>query len=478
MKKLLILSLALLLALAFGSAYAQEKPPVLDFKASGLFALEYDWARNYSSAIFSPASRDHSISNTLLRGRLMFNANMGKELSGTVFFEMDGGVLGAAPGSADPGAGQRNAMTTWSADRAAVEIKWLYFDVAVPVIPVPISLRIGTQGFTPRLIMFSGDVSGVSGSMDLSPLKVSGYWFKAVEGNAYSADDSDMYGVKADVKLGTVTVGGYGLYFNFNSYPIWVKRTGTAGAVTTLADYINGTQMADFWYFGAYADGKMGPVNVNFDFVYDAGKTESRYTPTATDVKYRGWATWLRIDYPWDIFNFGVAGFYATGDDKTNAHKKRGFVSPPLSEANAPFGEAFFYAGMPGVPIGYLGIAFFPASYGFANAGFGGSWFARVSAKAKVTPTYSVTARVYYIGDTTKNGDTWGSATDGAVFTDSNTIGWEFDVINSIKIYKNLEWTIGAGVMKLGNAMRYMDAGIAKKPKTPWCITGGLLYSF
>jgi len=467
MKKLFILSLVALLALAFGSAYAQEKAPVLDFKASGYFAMEYNWGRNYTGAIFAPTTLNHSLSWSSLRGRLMFNAIMGKELSGTIYFEMDGNPFGASPASSDPGTAQRGALTTWSADRAAVEIKWLYFDVAVPVIPVPITLRIGEQSFTPRFLMFSGDVSGVTGNIDLSPVKIATYWFKAVEGNNQNADDSDMYGVKAEAKLGTVTVGGYGLYFNFNSYPIWVKQT-TAGVIS----YVNGTQTADFWYLGAYMDGKLGPVNANFDFVYDAGKTESRYTPTATDIKYRGWATWLRVDYPWDKFNFGFGAFYGTGDDKNNAHKKKGFVSPPLSEGNAPFGEAFFYAGIPGSPIGNFGIAFFPASYSFTNAGYGGSWFARVSAKAKVTPDYSVTARVYYIGDTTRNGNTFGAGPD------KKFIGWEFDVINSVKIYKNLEMLLSGGVMSLGDAMRYYDGADLKKPKTPWLIGGALTYTF
>ena len=51
-------------------------------------------------------------------------------------------------------------------------------------------------------------------------------------------------------------------------------------------------------------------------------------------------------------------------------------------------------------------------------------------------------ARVYYIGDTTKNGDTWGTATSGGVFQDNKTIGWEFDLINTVKIYKNLTWIL------------------------------------
>jgi len=473
MKKLFILSLAALLALAFGSAYAQEKAPVLDFKASGYFAIENNWGRNYTSAIFSPTARDKSISWTALRGRLMFNANMGKELSGTIFFEMDGNPWGAGPGSNDPGTGQRGALTYWSADRAAVEIKWLYFDIAVPYIPVPVTIRIGEQGVGPRFLLQSIDMAAITTNIDLDPVKLALYWGKAAEGATQNADDSDMYGINASAKLGTVTVGGYGMYYNFNSYPIWVK--------TTAADitYANGTRMADFWYFGAYADGKMGPVNVNFDFVYDRGKDKSR-EPDVNDVKYRGWAAWLRVDYPWDIFNFGFGGFYATGDNKSDVDKHKGFVSPPLSEGNAPFGEAFIYAGVPGSPIGGLGAFFFPASYSFTNAGYGGSWFVRASVKARVTPIYNVTARAYYIGDTTKNGDTWGSAVDDfGNFTNNKSIGWELDMINSIKIYKNLEMLLAAGVFKSGNAMKFMNAdGFAQKPKTSWLIYQALNYSF
>ena len=51
MKKIFILGLVVLLALAFGSAYAQANAggPVLDFKASGAFSLDYNWGRNYNS---------------------------------------------------------------------------------------------------------------------------------------------------------------------------------------------------------------------------------------------------------------------------------------------------------------------------------------------------------------------------------------------------------------------------------------------
>ena len=41
------------------------------------------------------------------------------------------------------------------------------------------------------------------------------------------------------------------------------------------------------------------------------------------------------------------------------------------------------------------------------------------------------------------------------VFKDNKTIGWEFDLVNTVKIYKNLTFDISGGVMSLGNAMRY-----------------------
>jgi len=31
------------------------------------------------------------------------------------------------------------------------------------------------------------------------------------------------------------------------------------------------------------------------------------------DVNYNGWASRLKIDFPWEKFNFGVVGMYATG---------------------------------------------------------------------------------------------------------------------------------------------------------------------
>ena len=80
------------------------------------------------------------------------------------------------------------------------------------------------------------------------------------------------------------------------------------------------------YWLGAYLDGKAGPVNVNFDFVYDYGSVDERDTRdkgagfltafnNIPNVKYEGWMTRGKIDFPWEKFNFGSVFMYATGAD-------------------------------------------------------------------------------------------------------------------------------------------------------------------
>ena len=150
MKKFIVLSLVALLVLAFGTmafAQAKKEEPKLDFRASGFITTFSTWGQNitptnagagmYGSvgAAYQPggAAYDDTVSWMATRGRLKFDAVMGKNLSGTIFFEMDSSRWG------ERGDG-RNAMGVWSGDRAALEIKNVYIDFAVPGIPVPISV--------------------------------------------------------------------------------------------------------------------------------------------------------------------------------------------------------------------------------------------------------------------------------------------------------------------------------------------------
>jgi len=488
MKKLAVVSLFGLLIMAFtATVYAQK----LEFKASGFIESGNDWGRNMTtgnaaaglyqtvSSTYLPGGAAYDETNAWMRtrARLKFDAVMEKNLSGTIFFEMDSTRWG------ETGDG-RNKIGYFAGDRAGLEIKNVFVDFGLPYfgIEAPMTMRVGLQPLNIRPNMFVlTDGMGITGGIKADPVTIAPLWFKALENKDYASDDADVYGLHVFGKVDTFTLGGYGLYYNMNTYP--------------LAD-VTPTNRADFWWIGAYLDGKAGPVSLNFDLIHDTGKVESR-TAGVRDVDYRGWATRFKIDYPWEKFNFGMVCMYATGADarKTSSTglpgsltstgaastKVSSYVMPPASEAFAVFteGHVFYGTGLDQTSTG-IGIA---GNYTSVSRGtIGGTWMAKLYSSYKATPWYKVTLQGLYIGDTTKNGNTVGTArkADGTTLRNDKTIGWEFDLINEFEIYKNLKYTIAAGFMTVGDGLEYWDSAARRndKPKTPWSIISQLMYTF
>ncbi|MDI6764739.1 MAG: hypothetical protein QME83_17175 [Thermodesulfobacteriota bacterium] len=505
MKKFIVLSVVALLVLAFGTmafAQAKKEPPKLDFKASGFIDIQSFWFRNIDSAgatsaggTYGPPSAtylpgggafDRTNSYMDSRARLKFDAVMGKELSGTIFFEMDSTRWG------ERGDG-RNLMGVWAGDRAALEIKNVYIDFGIPHIgiPLPMTVRVGLQplAIRPMMVVYT-DGMGITGGIKADPVIIAPLWFKAIEGKDASSDDVDVYGLHVSAKVAKMTIGGYGLYYNMNSYPF---------PAAVLAYGANPVNQADMWWLGGYVDGKLGPVDLNFDFVYDTGKVERKHGAPVRDVDYRGWATRAKVDFPWEKFNFGVVGMYATGSDtrKTsatgipgttgstglNSTKVGSYVIPPGSESFAVFTESVGLYYPSWVNSGDTG--YYSVNYSAMGRGaIGGSWMAKVYTSLKATPWYKATLYGMYIGDTTKHGNTVGTARKAPYgagnLRDEKTIGWELGLINEINIYKNLKWDIGAGVLFAGDALDYWNGTLSvnDSPKNPWIITTRLAYTF
>jgi len=532
MKKILVLGL-LILAFA-GTSYAQDIK--LDFRASGFIdAVSEYWVNGgltNSGGIFDvypnalkPRGANPAPAGTVLdtafgfqrnkknaymesRARLKFDAVMGKELSGTIFFEMDSGRWGDLAGGNSARVSERNSYGFWGGDRAAVEIKNIYFDASLPYvgIPVPMQVRVGLQPFSIRnnLLLYNDGI-GVIGAIKVDPVNIQPMWAKLLEGRDYVADDIDLYGLHVNAKVSTFTLGGYFLYYNLNTYPV---------NQFTMTAFADSSFDANFWWAGVYADGKLGPVNINADFIYDRGKVKIRETARQTladedlsqDVKYRGYAAYLKVDYPWDMFNFGVVGMYASGADANDtsssglpgsrvgnaslaandvfSHKVTSFVVPPNSETGAIFGESLvFYSSW--VNRGNTGIANTINGNQVNRGPIGGTWMAKVYGSYKATPWYKVTLAGLYIGDTTKHGDTFGTSVHDPSDLDSarknnSTIGWEFDLYNEFQIYKALKWTVAGGYMVAKDAFKFVDFQEErnKKPNNPWIITTNLTYTF
>ncbi len=591
MRKLTVLSLAGLLILAF-SAIGYAQAPKLDFRASGFIDVQTfigEGVPQYNSNATSPAGLFYGVTNPNYstagvginvkangwnktdshwesRAHLKFDAVMGPNLSGTIYFEIDTFRYGSTFNIAGAQR-EANGFGAWTTDRTAVEVKNIYIDVGLPYfgIPVPITVRVGAQpiGVRPNMMVYS-DGTGVTAGIKLDPVMIMPIYAKALENLDFADDDVDVWGVHANAKISTFTVGAYGLLYRMNTYPLFVVDTGNVifpGSSLQQFAQNPGTFKSHMWWLGAYVDGKAGPVNLNFDFVYDYGSVDERTLrgqgagfltafKNFPNVKYEGWATRLKADFPWEKFNFGMVGMYATGPDArrtsqtglpgstvgsglpgvvpgpgfqlatsvqpngaTNLTRRvTGYVVPPGSEQGPSTGESMVvYSMEPGATGGY-GIANNANYGGLSRGGFGGTWFAKLYASMKLAPWYKLTLQGLYIGDTTKNGDTFGNSvkyiqcpitsnggTAPMMLRDNNNIGWEFDILNEIQIYNNLRLFVGGGYLFAGDALDVAmqhRGGIPGAPGSdntgmlpgtivgnrradnPWAVRTRLMYTF
>jgi hypothetical protein len=297
----------------------------------------------------------------------------------------------------------------------------------------------------------------------------------------------------------------------------WTGLSGLVWPTNTSSSYglyEPGTGKSNRWWFGAYLDGKAGPVNITLDFVYDYGKVQQKnminsdgtgnsfYAP---DVDYSGWVTRAKLDFPWEKFNFGVVGMYATGADanKTSINGMPGslvanpsyaakgvitkrvssYMVPPASESSPGAQESIvMYSCFNAVADGGTGIANVSSYYNMSRGGFGGTAFLKGYGSVKAAPWYKITLQGLYVWDTTKHGNTFGTARkpDGLTLKDDNGIGFELDLIQEIDIYKNLKGFIGLGYLWGGSGLDVWNSSLSRNfsPKDPWNFTTRLLYTF
>ena len=524
MKKFVLLSLISFLILAFGATvYGQEKAPVLEFKASGFIDVITEYVENVpnpglattagggtwlTDVVFNSGGPHYMLPGGTLgadqafnkkmayvenRGRLKFDAIMGKEMSGTFFFEFDSLRWGERAGSG----AQRQQAGHWGvADRSALELKHMYLTFGVPVIPVPTTVMAGIIpiGIRPGVFL-STDGPGVTAAFKIDPATIKLIWAKAGENRDWAADDSDLYAIEANAKIGTITIGGYFLDFNMNTYGLADNvASATPNALTSPG------ASANVWWAGLYLDGKAGPLILNFDFIYDKGKAEDRrdLTTKAKDIDFAGWGAMLNIGFPWEKFLFGFSSIYGSGADKnkTSATAVPGDVVASGSGAiSSKVGTYIVPAGtegsvghsliLDGAGINRMNTGWeYAAATRHAAAGFGGMWINKLYAAFTFTPQFTSRIEGMYIRDTTKHGDSIGTLrkTSGVAtgFDDNDTIGWEIDWFNTLKIYNNLTFQFGAGYLFAGSAMDFSNPFDATNKSThdPWAITTNLTYSF
>jgi hypothetical protein len=343
---------------------------------------------------------------------------------------------------------------------------------------------------------------------------------KALENQDWASDDADVYGIQAKVNVGTLTLGGFLSYYNMNTYPFQGSGSfnmygfgpAQAGGNSAYNSSFINNNTADFSWWGLYLDGKLGPVNINSDFVYDYGYVVAHGTTAVTNnpfserkVDYRGWISRVAVDFPWEKFNFGAVGLYASGSDlkQTSStgnpgggvatgvaadgftRKVSGYMSPPNAETVYDDEDLVVYGtGANGINRAGTGYQNNPATAVGRNP-YGGTWFAKLYGQVKPTPWYRVTLFGMYIGDTTKHGNTLTDAVNSnGTPRDDKSIGWEIGLFNDIQIYRNLQLRAGGAYLFAGKAFDYHDQRIGAISNTnvsvsnPWALAVKLLYVF
>ena len=259
----------------------------------------------------------------------------------------------------------------------------------------------------------------------------------------------------------------------------------------------------EMWWFGGYLDGKVGPVSLNLDFIYDHGFVAARngtgdsQVPKSRSVRYDGWLLHGKADFAIEKANVGLVGYYATGSDAaqtgttglpgaanlaTGAPTRRvgSYVIPPGSESGAIYGESIvFYSSW--VNRGDSGIATSLNYAAMCRGPVGGTWMAKLYGSYKLLPEHKLTVQGMYIRDTTKNGDTFGTAiNDRGRPKDYKYIGTEADAIWEWMLYKNLKFTAAYGYMWAGPAMK-LYTGTSRGNhmiQNPYQLTTNITYNF
>lgn len=474
-----ILTLLLAAGLTFGAALTTAH--AIEFKAQGewmigLAAGEGNFVNKTRDAEGSHKADNEDKFAASQRVRLQLDAVASENLSGTVFFELSGGD---------------DDFQTWGksehggavgADGRVVKVKNAYLDWTVP--DTTLKFRMGIQGIAlPNAAggsaVLDDDVAGITASCDFNDnFGLTFTWARPYNDN-YSANDPRLRGSDKNNFLDNMDLFALALPIKFEGIEVtpWVMY-GVVGKNTFMEDGALSADWSNSGYQGAgwrhsndensdsfhqrstaYGDAfwaglpvKLSlwdPLNIEFDINYGSVASQGRgdiYRADRADVtkrydtKREGWLVKALVEYKMDWGTPGIFGWYASGDDDNpkNGSERMPSVSPSgnftsfLGDGNQSWAAsgAFYdrnlsYAGTWGIGLQVADMSFLEdLSHTFRVALWGGT----------NSPTMAKYAAHPY---------SWNSGDDGVagdeLYLTTNDYLLEFNLVNSYKIYENLE---------------------------------------
>jgi hypothetical protein len=412
---------------------------------------------------------------------LTITARQSEDLYGVLGFNMSSSRWG------EPNGADLTNMGSWyraggeDNGTLSVLVQEAFIDFRVPP-KLPIWLRIGAQPYVIRPWLVVNTVGpGLTARTVIDPIKLSinAGWAKKWEGYDWDCDDVDAFFGDIALPIGPVRVGTYIWYENFGEMPIlsgWGRDSGARDE-------------AQIYWVGVYADGKIGPVGLQFDWVYNGGSIDYDASgwggapPRNQDIE--AWAIRGVIDIsPIPRLTVGVGALYATGEDNSTNDWEQ------FRSVNGWEGQGR-QQGLPALQDfllltdGVMGIVPFrgPGVGWIGGPNYiGGFWYVRGFAQYMATDWLRLVANFGWIGDTTDDGNRIGTAVDFSTgqFRDDDDVGFEMDFGFNIALYKNLQWGVGFGYLFPGDALDQLDLATLTNddPADPWALTSAILYTF
>jgi hypothetical protein len=373
----------------------------------------------------------------------------------------------------------------------SVLVNEMFIDFRIPP-KLPIWMRIGSQPFVIRPWLVVNTVGpGLTLRTMIDPIKLSitGGWAKKWEGYDWDTDDVDAFFGDIAMPIGPVRVGGFVWY---EDHSVWL---GTASFFPNALYPDSGQRdSAELYWFGFYADGKIGPVGLQFDFVYQGGDIDydADWSPALVDQDIDAWVVRGVLDIsPMPRLLVGVGGLYASGMDLDDPDDIEEYMS-----VNGPEG----FGRQQGLPAlqdfilltdGCMGIVPFRGpgvSFVGGPVSIGGLWYVRGFAQYMATDWLRLVANFGWIGDTRDGGNKFANPATGGpqdpagsgLLRDDDDVGFEMDFGLNIALYKNLQWGLGFGYMFAGDALDQWNptTGTNDNPADPWAVTSAILYTF
>ena len=364
---LAVLMIALaIVALAAPLAFAQAPAPKVTI--NGLIDNVTSYSQNISNFNGGIFNRGDSMWYMRTRGRFDFIGEVGKA-KGVLGIELDH-VFGqsgsndstivsagaAATTAVNTGFGTDGSFDLNTDSRGIIEIKWLYVEFPVPLIPVPTIARLGAQPFGSlanyKLAVYAtGDFPGISITSQITPnVKLVGTYVQVEEnlvGTGSKTNLAGPFGISSTQNRGD----DYAFIFapeitpfkGLDIKPMFSQfyaqgttsanaRVGRGGLNTTTAYSPNGNSQGgvnEYRYtVGADARLRMGPFSLDPTFLYQFGNRDSfapatfapsgaitgrRYSP---DIK--AWLADVRAGFQLGPLLIEGLAMYSTGNTKRN----------------------------------------------------------------------------------------------------------------------------------------------------------------